>query len=89
MPDDDQAAWFLLFIVFIIFSGIDSSMSMMESLVTNIIDYTKYQRLTVVAVVGIIGIAISVPFSTNFGWMLFDLVDHYIQSYIIIVIGIL
>ena len=64
--------------VFIIFSGIDTSMGMMESLVTNLIDYSKKPRIAVVIAVGLAGIVISVPFSTNFGWVLFDLVDHYI-----------
>ena len=89
MLDDDQIIWFLLFVVFIIFSGIDSSMSMIESLVLNIVDITNYLRLAVVTAIGIMGITISVPFSTNFGWVLFDLVGHYIESYIIIVICIL
>jgi NSS family neurotransmitter:Na+ symporter len=89
MPDDDQAAWFLLFIIFIIFTGIDTSMARMESFVTNIIDYTKYNRMLVVSGVGILGIIISIPFSSNYGWIIFDLVDHYIQSYVIIIICVL
>ena len=89
MPDNDQGAWFTIFALFIIFAGIDTSMAMMESFVTNVIDASKRPRITVVIGVGVAGILISLPFSTNFGWVLFDLVDHYIRSYVTNVIGIL
>ena len=64
-------------------------MAMMEGFVTNILDATKYSRVMVVIAVGVLGILISLPFSSNYGWVLFDLVDHYIQSYVIVIICIL
>jgi hypothetical protein len=33
------------------------------------------------------GAALSLLFTSNWGWVLFDFVDHYISSYIIIVVG--
>lgn len=33
------------------------------------------------------GLALSVLFTTNWGWVLFDSVDHYISSYVILLIG--
>jgi hypothetical protein len=35
------------------------------------------------------GMALSAVFTTNFGWILFDLVDHYMSSYIIIAVGLM
>jgi SNF family Na+-dependent transporter len=35
------------------------------------------------------GILMSLPFCSNFGWILFDLTEHYITSYIVIMVGIL
>ena len=37
----------------------------------------------------ILGIVLSLPFCTNFGWILFDLTEHYITSYIVIMVGLL
>lgn len=32
---------------------------------------------------------ISLLFTTNFGWVLFDLVDHYISNYLILAVGLM
>jgi len=37
----------------------------------------------------VLGIVLSLPFCTNFGWILFDLTEHYITSYIVIMVGLL
>jgi len=37
----------------------------------------------------LIGIIVSAALTTNFGWVLFDLVDHYISSYIVIGVGLM
>jgi len=41
----------------------------------------------VTSVVVLMGICLSAIFTTNFGWILFDLLEHYIASYVIIGIG--
>jgi hypothetical protein len=35
------------------------------------------------------GVGLSMIFCTNWGWILFDLVDHYLSDYCIILIGLL
>ena len=35
------------------------------------------------------GILLSLPFCSNFGWILFDLTEHYITGYIVIMVGLL
>jgi len=87
--DDDQSAWFTVFALFVVLAGIDTALSFVEGFVTNIIDATGWKRPAVAGFVCLLGIAVSSIFTTNFGWLLFDLVDHYISAYIIIAIGIL
>jgi neurotransmitter:Na+ symporter, NSS family len=77
--------------LFLYLSGIDSAFSYAESLVTNIIDAHKgvVSRPLVAFGVCFLGILISIVFTTNFGWILFDLVDHYISNYLILLVGLL
>ena len=89
MSDNNQAGWFSLYMVFLIVSGINTSMAMMESFVAIIMDATKKKRIIIVAGVGALGIIVSAAFTTNFGWLLIDIVDHYVSSYIIIIVGLL
>jgi len=81
--------WFGLFCFFMWISGIDSAFSYIEGFVTNIVDGFKWNRTAAAALVCTLGILISALFTTNFGWVLFDLVDHYISSYIIIGVGLM
>jgi len=47
----------------------------------------KNKRILVTTFVVLMGIGLSAIFTTNVGWILFDLIDHYISSYIIIAVG--
>jgi SNF family Na+-dependent transporter len=87
---------FTLFLILLYVAGIDSAYSYVESLVCNILDHFRVnttqhlgQRIGVTAFVCIMGIALSAIFTTNFGWILFDLVDHYMSSYIVIAVGLM
>ena len=76
---------------FLYVSGIDSAFSYAEALVTNIIDAHrgKVSRPLVAGLVCLFGALISAIFTTNFGWILFDLVDHYISNYLILAVGLM
>lgn len=87
---------FVLFLILLYVAGIDSAFSYVESLVCNILDHFRVnttnhvgQRIATTAFVCVMGIALSAVFTTNFGWVLFDLVDHYMSSYIIIAVGLM
>ena len=41
------------------------------------------------AIITLLGIALSGVFCTNFGWVLFDMVEHYVADYLIVPIGLL
>jgi SNF family Na+-dependent transporter len=87
--DDSLKSWFGVFMFFMYISGIDSAFSYLEGFVTNILDATrqKASRAGVAFIVCFCGALISLMFTTNFGWVLFDLVDHYISNYLIMAVG--
>lgn len=83
-PETKSKGWFgfLMFSLFI--ASIDSAFSYVESVVTNIRDEFKTNRTGAAFFVCFTGAILSLFFTSNFGWVLFDLVDHYITSYIVI-----
>tara|TARA_B110000305_G_scaffold114888_1_gene129137 strand:- start:94 stop:1566 length:1473 start_codon:yes stop_codon:yes gene_type:complete len=99
--NNDMGAFFTMFMLLLYVAGIDSAWSYIEALVTNILDHFKMNSMTenregvnhgmkrigAALFVVIMGIALTALFTTNFGWILFDLVDHYISSYIIVAVG--
>lgn len=94
--EEDMTGMFTLFMLLLYVAGIDSAYSYVESLVCNILDHYRVnttnhlgQRIGATAFVCVMGIALSAIFTTNFGWILFDLVDHYMSSYIVIAVGLM
>lgn len=72
--------------------GIDSSFSAIEATSTVICDTTwgkRAPRMFVAFVLCIIGFVGSVPFCCNWGFIIFDVVDHYLCAYLLNLIGIL
>jgi SNF family Na+-dependent transporter len=88
MLDEPGKAWLgvLMFLLFV--AGIDSAFSYLESIVTNICDIYKTPRWKVALWVTVAGIIFSIPFTSNAGWLLLDLVDHFISDYIILIVGL-
>jgi SNF family Na+-dependent transporter len=70
-------------------SGIDSAVGFVEGIVTNIIDYTGCKRWQSAGFVVVMGIILSTLFCSNWGWVLFDLVDHYVSNYIVLPVGLM
>lgn len=83
---------FSIFMIFLWISGIDSAISYMQGWIANNTDKDPAARkvypLIVFGQCGT-GYAICMLFCSNWGFVLFDLVDHYISDYVIILIGIL
>ena len=83
---------FQLFMVFLWISGIDSAISYMQGWITNMTDKDAASRrmymCTVLGQCGT-GFGLCMLFCSNWGFVLFDLVDHYVSDYIIILVGIL
>merc|ERR1719273_513504 len=72
--------------------GIDSSFSAIEATSTVICD-TAWKgmapRMFVAFILCVIGMIGSIPFCLNYGFVLFDVVDHYLCAYLLNIIGIL
>lgn len=88
--------YFILFLVLLYVAGIDSAFSYIEAMVANILDYSRLNitteldvRMGVTGLVCAFGVILSAFFTTSYGWILLDLVDHYISNYIIISVGIM
>jgi SNF family Na+-dependent transporter len=80
------------------FAGIDSAFCYVESMVTNMLDLLNENKWVgssiakgalCAALVCMFGIAITGAFTTNFGWVPFDMVEHYIADYLIVPVGLL
>lgn len=80
---------YALMLICLWISGIDSAFSYVESITTNLIDFTKWPRFVCAAIVTAFGISLTAVFTTNIGWMLFDMVDHYTSDYLVLGIGLL
>jgi len=69
-------------------SGIDSAVGFVEGFVTNVIDATGCKRWQSALGTVTLGIILSTLFCSNWGWVLFDLVDHYVSLYIVFPVGL-
>jgi len=72
--------------------GIDSAFSMVEATSTVICDTPagkKYPRMFVAFVLCFAGFIFSIPFCTNWGFVLFDVIDHYLCAFLLVLVGIL
>lgn len=72
--------------------GIDSSFSAIEATSTVICDTAwggRVPRMFVAFVLCAIGFLGSIPFCFNFGFTLFDTVDHYLCAYLLNIIGVI
>lgn len=71
--------------------GVDSAFAMVEAASTVICDTPtgkKYPRLFVAFVLCFGGFVFSVPFCTNWGYVLFDVIDHYLCVFLLLLVGI-
>jgi len=83
-------AFLLGFTLFLL--GIDSSFSAIEATSTVICDSAwngKVPRMFIVFILCVIGFLGSLPFCCNWGFILFDVVDHYLCAYLLLMIGVL
>lgn len=84
--------WAVLFGLTLYMLGIDSAFSMVEATSTVICDTPagkKYPRMFVAFALCFLGFCCSIPFCTNWGFVLFDSIDHYLCVYLLLLVGIL
>lgn len=71
--------------------GIDSAFSLTEAVSTVICDTpagAKIPRMFVAFVICVFGFLMSIMFCTNWGFILFDVIDHYVGNYLLLLCGI-
>lgn len=71
--------------------GIDSAFSMVEATSTVIQDLQSMKKVPkgfIAFVINLAGFIFSIPFCTNWGFVLFDVIDHYLCTYLLFLCGI-
>ncbi|MFO7172600.1 MAG: sodium-dependent transporter [Bacillota bacterium] len=89
MPFWGQVIFALMFFSALLVAGISSSLSMFESFASAIIDRTGTERKKLLRIFALIGFLFSSLYTTGAGVHILDIVDHFVGSYGIAVLGFL
>ena len=84
--------WQLLFFGMLFLFGIDSAFSFIEAVTTTIKDmpyFSGIPKVFLTMVVCLFGFVGSIPFCFNWGFNLLDTVDHYLNTYLLVFIGVI
>jgi len=84
--------WAIMLALTLFTLGLDSAFSLIEA-ATTVIGDTKFgrenPRWLVALIMCLVGAAISTIFCSNWGFTYFDVVDHYLANYLMLIVGIL
>jgi len=81
-------AFGFLFFLLLIIAGISSSISIIEAFTSAILDKFNVSRKKVITSICIVGFCGSMLFATNVGLFWLDIVDHFLNQYGLITVGI-
>jgi SNF family Na+-dependent transporter len=84
--------WCFILYAMLLMNGLTSAMSFIEGLTTTINDiafFRGYPRAFISLMTCIIGCLLSLPYCFNWGFELLDLVDYYINTFLLVFIGII
>ena len=84
--------WSLLLSITLFTLGVDSAFAMVEGTVTVICDSSlgaKMNKFTVSLITCLVGMLCSTVFCFNWGFTFFDVIDHYLNVYLVLLMGIL
>jgi len=84
--------WAVLLGLTLFLLGVDSAFAMVEAVATVLWDmptFKSWNRTVIAALLCVFGVIVSAPFCTNWGYILFDVVDHYLANYLLYIVGIL
>ncbi|MBD3322526.1 MAG: sodium-dependent transporter [Chitinivibrionales bacterium] len=79
----------VLFFFLLTIAGISSSISIIEAFTSAILDKFNFARKKVITVICLIGVAGSMLFATRAGIYWLDIVDHFLNQYGLITVGVL
>lgn len=83
--------WSLLFFFMLITLGLDSEFAMLETVLTGVIDYVpslRPKKSFVILIVCIVCFLLGLPICTSGGMYWLQLLDHYVGSWSLLVIGL-
>lgn len=83
--------WCLLLGLVLFLLGIDSAFAMMEATATVVADLQTLKNVPkafIAFALNFFGFLVSIPFCTNWGFVLFDVIDHYLCTYLLFLVGI-
>lgn len=87
-----SAGWTFLLGLTLFLLGVDSAFSMVEAVSTVLHDTQTFKAIPkalLALILCLIGLGISALFCTNWGYILFDCIDHYLGNYLLLLVGIL
>ncbi|MBI2649976.1 sodium-dependent transporter [Candidatus Woesearchaeota archaeon] len=79
----------MLFFLILVTIAYDSAFSLVEAIDTVIVEKTKMKREAIALIVCIFGLLSGIIFTTNAGLYFLDVIDHFINSYSLVAVGIL
>ncbi|MBI2522843.1 sodium-dependent transporter [Candidatus Woesearchaeota archaeon] len=79
----------MIFFLILVVIAYDSAFSLVEAINTVVVEKTKIRREYIALVVCILGFLAGLIFATNSGLYFLDIVDHFMNSYALITVGIL
>lgn len=83
--------WAFLLGMVLFLLGIDSAFAMVEATSTVVADLKTLQNVPkafIAFCLNLLGFIISIPFCTNWGFVLFDVIDHYLCTYLLFLVGL-
>ncbi len=83
------AVFAVMFFIMLFTLGIDSAFSIVEGVVTAVTDKFKTNRRKTLTTVCVIGFLVSLLFATKAGLYWLDIVDHWVNDFNLIAIGVL
>lgn len=84
--------WSFILSITLFMLGIDSAFSMLEAASTVIQDHPKFKdmpRKLIALILVMFGAFLSIFFCFNWGFTLFDVVDHYLNVYLMLLLGVM
>ncbi len=79
----------IIFFTALVIAGLSSSISQIEGLVASLIDKFNWKRKKIIHIITLLGILIGLIYTTGSGYYWLDLIDHFISSYLLVLIGFL
>ncbi len=77
----------VIFFTALVIAGLSSSISQIEGLVASLIDKFGLPRSRILHAIAILGFAVGLLYTTGSGYYWLDLVDHFISSYALVLVG--